>query len=142
MSKDVGMVICKSSVVSSLPCLVAFLDTYKVKYMSAVIISHTCVLAVSLLPSAVITDTFTESDLLITPRRVCASGVKQLVLSVVVVVVVVVVIKKNRKISLMGDLGAKTISKQEDKDEIRRILAYVYLVEQKVVLFLAFPRSF
>ena len=35
----------------------------------------------------------------------------------------------------MGDLVAKTISKQEDKDEIRRILAYVYLVKQKVVLF-------
>ena len=42
----------------------------------------------------------------------------------------------------MGDLEAKTISKQEDKDEIRRILAYVYLVKQKVVLFSAFPRSF
>ena len=49
------------------------------------------------------------------------------------------VIKKN---SLMGDLEAKTIPKQEDKDEIRRILAYVYLVKQKVVLFSAFPRSF
>ena len=67
-----------------------------------------------------------------------SSGVKQLVLSVVVVVVVVVI----KKISLMGDLEAKTISKQEDKDEIRRILAYVYLVKQKVVLFSAFPRSF
>ena len=44
----------------------------------------------------------------------------------------------------MGDLEVKTISKQEDKDEIRRILAYVYmyLVKQKVVLFSAFPRSF
>ena len=34
----------------------------------------------------------------------------------------------------MGDLEAKTISKQEDKDEIRRILAYVYLVKQKVFI--------
>ena len=76
--------------------------------------------------------------MLITPRRVCASGVKQLVPSVVVVVVVIVI----KKISLMGDLEAKTISKQEDKDEIRRILAYLYLVKQKVVLFSAFPRSF
>ena len=42
----------------------------------------------------------------------------------------------------MGNLEAKTISKQEDKDEIRRILAYVYLVKQKVVLFSVFPRSF
>ena len=33
----------------------------------------------------------------------------------------------------MGDLEAKSISKQEDKDEIRRIFAYVYLVKQKVV---------
>ena len=38
----------------------------------------------------------------------------------------------------MGDLEAKTISKQEDKDEIRRILAYVYLIEHKAVLFSVF----
>ena len=38
----------------------------------------------------------------------------------------------------MGDLEAKTISKQEDKDEIRHILAYVYLIEHKAVLFSAF----
>ena len=38
----------------------------------------------------------------------------------------------------MGDLEAKTISKQEDKDEIRRILAYVYLVEHKAVSFSPF----
>ena len=71
---------------------------------------------------------------IITPRRVCASGVKQSVLSVVVVVVVVC----HKKFSLMGDLEAKTISKQEDKDEIRRILAYVYLIEHKAVLFSIF----
>ena len=49
------------------------------------------------------------------------------------------VIKKN---SLMGDLEAKTISKQEDKDEIRRILAYVHLIEHKAVLFSAFSTFF
>ena len=42
----------------------------------------------------------------------------------------------------MGDLEAKTISKQEDKDEIRRILAYVYLVEHKAVSFSAFSTFF
>ena len=42
----------------------------------------------------------------------------------------------------MGDLEAKTISKQEDKDEIRRILAYVYLIEHKAVLFSAFSTFF
>ena len=73
--------------------------------------------------------------MLITPRRVCASGVKQSVLSVVVFVVVC---HKNKKICLMGDLEAKTISKLEDKDEIRRILAYVYLIECKAVLFSLF----
>ena len=73
---------------------------------------------------------------IITPRRVCASGVKQLVLSVVVVG------QKNWNIFIMGDLDAKTISKQEVIDEIRHILAYVYLVKHKVLLFSAFPRSF
>ena len=42
----------------------------------------------------------------------------------------------------MGDLEAKTISKQEDKDEIRRILAYVYLIEHKAVLFSVFSTFF
>ena len=42
----------------------------------------------------------------------------------------------------MGDLEAKTISKQEDKDEIRRILAYVHLIEYKAVLFSAFSTFF
>ena len=42
----------------------------------------------------------------------------------------------------MGDLEAKTISKQEDKDEIRHILAYVRLIEQKAVLFSAFSTFF
>ena len=42
----------------------------------------------------------------------------------------------------MGDLEGKTISKQEDKDEIRRILAYVYLREHKAVLFSAFSTFF
>ena len=41
-----------------------------------------------------------------------------------------------------GDLEAKTISKQENKDEIRRILAYVYLREHKAVLFSAFSTFF
>ena len=72
-------------------------------------------------------------QLVVTPRRVCASGVKQSVVSVVVC----------RRLSYKkklktGDLEAKTISKQENKDEIRRILACVYLREHKAVLFSAF----
>ena len=43
----------------------------------------------------VITSQALMLQLVVTPRRVCTSGVKQLVLSIVVVVVVVVVIKKN-----------------------------------------------
>ena len=49
------------------------------------------------------------------------------------------VIQKNSK---TADLEAKIISKQEDKDEIRRILAYVYLIEHKAVLFSAFSTFF
>ena len=41
-----------------------------------------------------------------------------------------------------GDLEAKTISKQENKDKIRRILAYVYLREHKAILFSAFSTFF
>ena len=62
----------------------------------------------------------------ITPRRVCASRVKQLVLSVVVIC--------HKK---LGDSESITTSKWEDNDEIRRILAYVYLVEHKAVSFSA-----
>ena len=78
--------------------------------------------------------------LVVTPRRVCASGVKQSVVSVVV--------RRRLSSSVIqfflktGDLEAKTISKQENKDEIRRILAYVYLREHKAVLFSAFSTFF
>ena len=71
----------------------------------------------------------------ITPHRVCASRVKQLVLSVVRPSVrpsVVVVCHKK-----LGDSESITTSKWEDNDEIRRILAYVYLVEHKAVSFSA-----
>ena len=37
-----------------------------------------------------------------------------------------------------GDSASIRTSKQEDNDEIRRILAYVYLVEHKAVSFSAF----
>ena len=49
---------------------------------------------------------------------------------------------KKLKIFIMAVLDAKTFSKQEVNDEIRHILAYVYLVKHKVLLFPAFPRSF
>ena len=78
--------------------------------------------------------------MLITPRCVCASGVKQSDVSVVV---------RRRlsssviqKISKTGDLEARTISKREDNDEIRHILAYVYLMKYKAVVFSAFPPFF
>ena len=38
-----------------------------------------------------------------------------------------------KKIIIAGDLDAATISKQEDNEEIRRMLAYVYLIEYKAV---------
>ena len=71
---------------------------------------------------------------------VCATGVKQSVVSVVVCrrLSSSVIQKKSKT----ADLEAKTISKQEDKDEIRRILAYVYLIEHKAVLFSAFSTFF
>ena len=47
-----------------------------------------------------------------------------------------------QKISKTGDLEAKTISKREDNDEIRHILAYVYLMKYKAVVFSAFPPFF
>ena len=77
--------------------------------------------------------------LVITPRRVCASGDKQLVLSVVRPSVrpsVMQVILKS------GDSASIRTSKREDNDEIRRILAYVYLVEYKAVSFSAFSTFF
>ena len=52
----------------------------------------------------------------ITPRHVCASGVKQSVLSV---------LQKKLK---TGDLEAVTISKQEINAEIRDTLACLYLI--------------
>ena len=76
---------------------------------------------------------------IITPRRVCASGVKQLVVSVVRPSVrpsVMQVILKS------GDSASIRTSKREDNDEIRRILAYVYLVEHKAVSFSAFSTFF
>ena len=77
--------------------------------------------------------------LIFTPRRVCASGVKQLVVSVVrpsVRLSVMQVILKS------GDSASIRTSKREDNDEIRRILAYVYLVEHKAVSFSAFSTFF
>ena len=78
-------------------------------------------------------------EVFITPRRVCASGVKQLVVSVVRPSVrpsVMQVILKS------GDSASIRTSKREDNDEIRRILAYVYLVEHKAVSFSAFSTFF
>ena len=60
-----------------------------------------------------------------------ASGVKQLVLSV-----------RHKVILKSGDSASITTSKREDNDEIRRILAYVYLVEHKAVSFSAFSTFF
>ena len=65
-----------------------------------------------------------------------ASGVKQLVLSVVCPFV------RHKVILKSGDSASITTSKREDNDEIRRILAYVYLVEHKAVSFLAFSTFF
>ena len=75
---------------------------------------------------------FGSDDLIIvTPCCVCASGVKQLVLSVVVVVC-----RCRQKFFLTADSEAITISKREDKDEMSSTLAYMYLVEHKAVLLL------
>ena len=41
-----------------------------------------------------------------------------------------------------GDSASIRTSKREDNDEIRRILAYVYLVEHKAVSFSAFSTFF
>ena len=68
------------------------------------------------------------------PARVCASGVKQTVLSVVVVC--------HKNIFMTADLEAKTISKQEVDDEICHILACVYLVKHRAVSFSAFSTFF
>ena len=68
-----------------------------------------------------------------------ASVVKQLVVSVVRPSVrpsVMQVILKS------GDSASIRTSKREDNDEIRRILAYVYLVEHKAVSFSAFSTFF
>ena len=65
-----------------------------------------------------------------------ASGVKQLVLSVVCPSV------RHKVILKSGDSASITTSKREDNDEIRRILAYVYLVEHKAVSFSAFSTFF
>ena len=72
-------------------------------------------------------------DTIFTPHRVCASGVKQLVLSVVRPSVVC-----HKKIFLTGNLESTMTSKWENNDDIRRILAYVYLVEHETVSFSAF----
>ena len=69
----------------------------------------------------------------------CMSGVKQSVLSVVVAVVVCRYLKN---IFIKGDLESITTSKREDNNEIRRILALVYLIEHKAVLFSAFSTFF
>ena len=73
-----------------------------------------------------------------------ASVVKRLVVSVVRPSVrpSVVCHKKKRKIFITGDLESITTSKRENNDEIRRILAYVYLVELKAVSFSAFSTFF
>ena len=65
-----------------------------------------------------------------------ASGVKQLFLSVVRPSV------RHKVILKSGDSASITTSKREDNDEIRRILAYVYLVELKAVSFSAFSTFF
>ena len=49
---------------------------------------------------------------------------------------------KKKKIFITGDLESITTSKRENNDEIRRILAYVYLVELKAVSFSAFSTFF
>ena len=67
---------------------------------------------------------FSVLCLLVTPRYICANGVKQLVLSVCPSV-------RHRKVFITGDLESTTTSKREDNDEIRRILADVYLIEYK-----------
>ena len=60
--------------------------------------------------------------------HVCASGVKQLVLSVRPSVC-------PKKIFMTGDLEFTMTSKRENNDDIRRILAHVYLVEHETVSF-------
>ena len=80
-------------------------------------------------------------ETIITPHRVCASGVKQLVLSVVRPSVRPSVVC-HKKIFLTGNLESTMTSKWENNDEIRRILAYVYLVEHKTVSFSAFSTFF
>ena len=73
------------------------------------------------------------SKYVITLCRVCASGIKQLVLSVRPSSVI-----KKLKTCITGDLESIMTSKREDNDKIRRILAYVYLVEHEAVLFSTF----
>ena len=75
-----------------------------------------------------------EFPRIFTPRRVCASGVKQLVLSVVHRPSVVC----HKKFFITGDLESIMTSKRENNDKIRRILAYAYLVEHEAVLFSTF----
>ena len=56
-------------------------------------------------------------------NRLCQSSVMQVILK-------------------SGDSASIRTSKREDNDEIRRILAYVYLVEHKAVSFSAFSTLF
>ena len=49
---------------------------------------------------------------------------------------------RHKVILKSGDSASITTSKREDNDEIRRILAYVYLVELKAVSFSAFSTFF
>ena len=79
---------------------------------------------------------------LFTPRRVCASGVKRLAVSVVRPSVPSVRPSVMQVILKSGDSASIRTSKREDNDEIRRILAYVYLVEHKAVSFSAFSTFF
>ena len=62
--------------------------------------------------------------------RAHALGVKQLVLSV------------RLSYNFFFEKQAKTVSKQQNNDEMRQILAHVYLVEHKAVLVLAFSTFF
>ena len=64
------------------------------------------------------------------PVHVCASGVKQSILCV------------RPSVFITGIAESKTTFKWKENEEIRRIIANVYLVEHKAVLFLAFSTFF
>ena len=74
---------------------------------------------------------------IVTPRAACArAGLSNWFCPSVVVV------HKKKKNFITGYSESKSTSKRENNDEIRRILAYVYLVEHKAVLFSAFSTFF